>query len=301
MQSNIYKVQNNKDITRIELELTSSCNLKCPLCVRALTNISNENKYRNLEEIVAQLDSYPNLKYITIAGPISEPTTYPHLLDLICYINKRDIEISLYINGDTKNDLYYKKLGVLFHNKKGYVYFTICGSTQELHEKYRVGSKLNRVLSRLDILNKYSGNKGILTWIVFNYNEKDFLENYSHFSKKYNVEFFHTLPIDEHYQLKGKIHLPNKLKKLYENNIDRNDFENIVCPANASNYIQIRFDGIVDPCSLYRQFGEKHCWECSKKNISLLRNNKIFQCAEPETEISSRSVLLNYERHHKKK
>ena len=299
-QSSIYKVQPNADIERIELELTSACNLKCPLCVRAITNVPDENNYRPLEEIIAQLDSYPNLKFVTIAGPISEPTTYPKLLELIAYINKRNIEISLYINGDTRNDLYYKKLGTLFRNKTGHVYFTICGSTQELHGTYRVNSKLDRVLSRLEIVDKFSGGKGVLTWIVFNYNEQDFIENYPKFSERYNTEYFHTLPITEHHQLKSKIHLPDRLKALYEREIDRTDFNNIVCPANASNYIQIRHDGKIDPCSLYRQFGEAHCWECSNKNLTTLRTNKIFQCAEPETETSSRSVLLYYERHYEK-
>ena len=93
-----------------------------------------DNNYRPLDEVIAQLESYPNLEFLSIAGPISEPTSYPWLPELISYINTRDIEISLYINGDTRNDQYYRTLGVLFRNRKGYIYFTMCGSTQELHE-----------------------------------------------------------------------------------------------------------------------------------------------------------------------
>jgi len=298
----IYKVQPNDQITRIELELTSTCNLKCPLCIRSLDLMEiPKNDYRSLEDILAQLDKYTNLKFVTIAGAISEPTSHPQLLDIIKYLKIRDIEISLYINGDTRTDSYYIKLGVLFRNCKGNVYFTMCGSTQELHERYRVNSNLDRVLARLSIVNRYSGNKGILTWIVFNYNERDFEENYQKFKDKYRTEYFYTLPMDEHFKLGGNIRLPEKLHKIYMDRVDRDDFSNIKCPANKSNFVQITYDGKVNPCSLYRLYGEKHCFECSTKNLSVLRTNKIFNVAEPETEDSEIDLRLYYDRYDEKK
>ena len=290
--SSIYKVQPKEDIIRLELELTSFCNLKCPLCIREITNVTNKNIHRPLKEVIDQINEYPNLKYVTIAGAISEPTSYPDLFDLIIYLGKRDLELSLYINGDTRDDDYYTKLGALFRTVNGEVYFTICGSTQELHERYRVNSKLDRVLRRLDIVNKWSGNKGILTWIVFDYNEQDFLENYQQYREKYTTEYFYTLPMAEHFQLKSTIKLPDRLNKIYTKNIDRQDFDNIYCPANKNNFIQITFDGQVNPCSLYRLYGEQHCWECSEKNLATLRNNKIFNCAEPESETSEQPLRL---------
>ena len=302
MQSSIYKSQPNADIRRIELELTSTCNLKCPLCIRSLDIIDlPKNEYRTLEDILSHLNQYPNLEFVTIAGAVSEPTSHPNLLNIVKYLKARDIEISLYINGDTRTDSYYMKLGVLFRNCKGNVYFTMCGSTQELHEQYRVNSNLNRVLSRLDIVNRYSGNKGILTWIVFNYNEKDFEENYERFKVKYRTEYFYTLPMDEHFKLGGNIRLPEKLHKIYMDRIDRTDFSNIKCPANSSNFVQITYDGQVNPCSLYRLYGEKHCFECSTKNLSVLRSNKIFNVAEPETEDSEIDLRLYYDRYDEKK
>lgn len=295
MQSSIYKQQPDSEIKRLELELTSTCNLKCPLCIRSIVGAPEKNQYRPLEEIIQHLERYNNLQFVTIAGAIAEPTTYPHLLDVVKYLKKRDIEISLYINGDTRTDDYYKKLGVLFRGCKGHVYFTMCGSTQELHERYRVNSNLQRVLSRLDIINKYSGGKGILTWIVFNYNEEDFLQHYDEYKQKYNTEYFYTLPMDEHFQLKGTIRLPDRLHKVYNDNVDRSDF-NVVCPANKNGFIQITYDGKVHPCSLHRLYGESHCFECSSKNLAVLRSNKIFNVAEPESEDSEIDLRLYYER-----
>ena len=257
--------------------------------------LPEKNQYRPLEDIITQLDSYNNLEYITIAGAIAEPTSYPYLIELLTYLRKREIEISLYINGDTRSNAYYRKLGVVFHGCKGNVYFTMCGSTQELHAKYRINSQLDRVLERLDIVNRYSNNKGMLTWIVFNYNEQDFLDNYQHYKDKYRTEFFYTLPMAEHFKLETKIHLPERLQKVYTEQIDRLDFSNITCPANKSNFIQITYNGNVNPCSLYRLYGESHCFECSSKNLTVLRSNKIFNVAEPETEESEIGLRLYYD------
>jgi len=295
MQSSIYKVQPNEEVTRIELELTSTCNLKCPLCIRQIVGSSMDNIYRPLDEVIAQLESYPNLEYLTIAGPISEPTSYPWLPELITYVNKRNIEISLYINGDTRSDFYYRKLAVLFRNRPGYIYFTICGSTQELHQKYRVNSQLSRVIRRLGIVNRYSNNRGILTWIVFNYNEEDFLQNYQRFKEKYKTEFFYTLPMDEHFDLKGSIRLPERLHNIYMSGVDKTDYSSITCPANKTGFVQISHSGQVNPCTLYRLHGEQHCWECSQKNLAVLRNNKIFNVAEPEDEDSATNLRLYYD------
>lgn len=301
MPLSIYKPLANDAVIRLELELTSTCNLKCPLCIREIVGGWEKNQYRALGDIQHQLDQYSNLEYVTIAGAICEPTTFPELFDLLSYLRRRDIEISLYINGDTRNDLYYIKLGMLFRECRGNIYFTICGSTQELHERYRVNSVLSRVLSRLDIVNRYSNNKGILTWIVFNYNEADFLENYQKFKDKYRTEYFYSLPMDEHFQLKGNIRLPDRLAEIYNKRIDRNDFENITCPASKNGFIQVTYDGQVNPCSLYRLYGEKHCWECSSKNLAVLRSNKIFNVAEPESEDSEIDLRLYYERHNEEK
>lgn len=299
MLSSIYKQQRDDDIIRLELELTSTCNLKCPLCIRSIAGEPPKNLQRSLDEIIAHLDRYTNLKYVTIAGAVSEPTSHNDLFDIIKYLKKRDIEISLYINGDTRTDSYYRMLGVLFRNSNSNVYFTMCGSTQELHEQYRVNSNLERVLRRLEIVNRYSDNRGILTWIVFNYNEDDFLENYQHYKDKYRTEFFYTLPMSEHFKLESNIKLPERLSKLYTDKIDRTDFENVVCPANANNFVQITYDGNEHPCSLHRLYGEKHCFECSKKNLAVLRENKIFNVAEPESTDSEIGLRLYYDHQQK--
>ena len=282
-------ISNKDNITRIEIELTDTCNLNCVLCSREThPEFNTSEKYRGLKEIQDQLDQYKNLKYITIAGPRSEPTLYPHLFDLIKYLRDKDLEISLFINGDTKDNIYYGKLSLLFRTCKGSIYFTVCGSTQELHEKYRVGSSLEKVLEHFNIVHKLS-NKAVLTWIVFNYNEQDFKDNYKKFSR-YNTEYFYTLPVDEHFDLNTGINLPQELRKAY-NKIDKTE-SNIKCPAEAYNFALISSDGSVNPCSLYKNFKEEHCFECGNNNAKILRENKIYHIAECEDETSEQELRI---------
>lgn len=292
MQLHTYNELLQSDIVRLELELTSVCNLRCPLCIREVIDLPRTPVLRSYEEITNQLDSFSSLKYVTIAGAVSEPTTHPDLFKLLIYLKRREIEVSLYINGDTHTDDYYKRLGAMFHGSGSRVYFTICGSTQELHSRYRVNSQLDRVLRRLDIVNRFSGDRGVLTWIVFNYNEQDFNANYSEYQQRYDTEYFYTLPFDEHFVRNSTIRLPDRLRDAY-NQVDRTDFSNIVCPANDRKFVQITHSGQVVPCSLYRMFGTSHCFECSSKNMELLRRNKIFNIAEPESEDSELPMRLH--------
>ena len=39
-----------------------------------------------------------------LVGSMSEPTLYPHFLELIDYLKSRDIKIEICTNGDTRND-----------------------------------------------------------------------------------------------------------------------------------------------------------------------------------------------------
>jgi len=295
----VYNDLNNADIDRLEIGLTSTCNLKCPLCIRQINPdyTKTDTIFRDIEDIIEQIDSYPNLKFISIAGAISEPTLHPDLFKLIIYLKRRKIDISLFINGGTHDDLYYKKLGSVFNGAIGSIYFTICGSTQELHEKYRVNSNLDTVIRRLEIVQKYSSSAK-LTWILFEYNKEDYEKNYHKFTK-YDLESFNTLPMVEHFNLTDVpegIHLVNELHNIYKSEIIKTDFENISCPAINYKFQLVDFTGKTSPCILFNLYGDAHCYECSSLNAKTLRSNKIYKVAEPEDEYSGEQLRFESDR-----
>jgi hypothetical protein len=165
----------NKDyFEEIEMDLTGTCNLSCPLCTR---NYSHANhllikNVRPLDDIIKQLDSFPNLKRFFIAGAVSEPTMYKEFVPFIEYLNSRNITYELFTNGNTRTTKWWEQLGQIIPEHCICV-FTICGSTQQLHETYRVGSNLQQILDNASAFRKNNKNNDWMQHIRFEYNAKD--------------------------------------------------------------------------------------------------------------------------------
>ena len=86
-----------------------------------------------------------------LVGSMSEPTLYKDFIQLVQYLKSRKIKIEICTNGDTRNDDFWKQLGLSL-SMIDEVYFTICGSTQELHERYRKNTCLKNILHNASVL-----------------------------------------------------------------------------------------------------------------------------------------------------
>ena len=160
-------------IERLEIDLTAVCNAKCPLCARNYKHMNFVPKSRSLSEITSQLDEYENLKYIHLVGALSEPTLYRHFFDLCRYLVGRQVAIEICTNGDTHDESWWSELGGILTHRDS-VYFSVCGSTQELHETYRVNCSLQNLLDNARAFRE-SNKYGIdyIQHIKFEYNTKD--------------------------------------------------------------------------------------------------------------------------------
>jgi len=167
-------IMKKSDIEEIELDLTGQCNLQCPLCTRNYAHANHlvKKNIRPIDEIIAQLDEYTNLQRFFIAGAVSEPTMYKDFIKFIEYLNSRDIYYELFTNGNTHTPAWWEQLGRLIP-KKCMIAFTVCGSTQELHEKYRKGSSLQQILTHADAVRKAGVGNDWIQHIRFAYNAGD--------------------------------------------------------------------------------------------------------------------------------
>ena len=162
-------------IEEIEMDLTGSCNLHCPLCTRNYEHARHMlvKNIRPMSDIISQLDKFTGLKRFFIAGAISEPTLHPEFTRFIEYLNGRDIYFELFTNGNTHNKEWWNHMGELVP-EKCMTCFTICGSTQELHEKYRKGSNLQQILDNSDAYRQNNKHNDWLQHILFEYNKEDY-------------------------------------------------------------------------------------------------------------------------------
>lgn len=162
------------EIQEIEMDLTGVCNLSCPLCTRNYSHANHlvEKNVRTIDEIIKQLDQFTGLKRFFVAGVVSEPTMYKDFIRFIEYLNSRNIYYEIFTNGNTRDVEWWEKLGSIVP-ENCMCCFTVCGSNQELHEKYRVGSDLQQILDNAAAFRKNGKNNDWIQHIRFEYNAED--------------------------------------------------------------------------------------------------------------------------------
>lgn len=82
------------------IEPTTYCQITCPGCYRGIDKKDHKPKHENLEELKKQIDWFVkerNVQTISVAG--GEPLLYPHIFELIEYINSKRLRTMLYTNG----------------------------------------------------------------------------------------------------------------------------------------------------------------------------------------------------------
>lgn len=270
----------NKNIIEdIELELSGFCNAACPLCARNYKNFNEKYPilfHRSLTEIINQLNEFPNLTIIRLVGSISEPTLYNQFFNLIEYINSRNIDIEICTNGDTHDIIWWNRLARLL-KETDRIYFTICGSTQELHEIYRLGTNLKNILNHAAEVRRYK-SIDYAQCIKFEYNENDF----ESVEFKEMVEPFSHIYLTETY-LKQDSEIysnPTNLNLLYPPSKKKNSYSTIQalsnlkkmksvndysCKSIQNKSLQIDLYGNYYPCYLFLEQNKE--WDLNYKSI----------------------------------
>jgi len=292
------------EILEVELELTGLCNLHCPLCTRSYENGKHLAVYhtRPVEEWIAQLDEYPNLKNVCLAGVVSEPTLYKEFVPLVKYLVGRKLEIELYANGNTHNEQWWEELGHIFAPTDR-IYFTICGSTQELHAKYRVNSKLQQVLDHAAAFRKAGKCNDYVQHIRFKYNQED-LESpemqaiISQFSNKFLID---SLPYQERFNIIKKPtdiimidELRPKYKTIRDNALRRHKDGvkcNMRCKSFETKFISIDNYGNIHPCFLYRMYKKEPFDHTDYDKIHEFENDFCYECESLTTSMLERNGL----------
>lgn len=287
----------------IELELGSACNLDCPLCHRNWVDaqhLKNGVNQRPVEDIIAQLDEFTGLRTLTIAGLISEPTLYTDFFKLVEYATSRNVLFYIYTNGDThnKNREYWKKFGELC-NEKTLVYFTICGTTQELHEKYRVSSDLSNIFANHAAFKEGMRYKNdVLQYLKFEYNYKDYEDNIESIRKQFSRESsIESMAYRNRFELVNKkvdenISMRNDLSKKYSTitKISIERFKNKdACKMDCSSYerrfVSIDNTGKMFPCYLHRIYNRHMNWDFDYTDILKARYDFCYECEKFTSDI----------------
>ena len=292
------------DILEVELELTGTCNLDCPLCTRSYVNGQHlvKKNERSAKEIIAQLDEYPNLRMCCLAGIVSEPVLHTEFLVIIDYLVSRDIAIELYSNASLRTSGWWATLAQKL-SPRDKVFFTICGSTQEIHEKYRVGSSLEKILKNHEAF-KASCPYDIdyIQHIRFEYNKDDFESNemkkiIERFSHEANID---SLPYNERFgiikeknnnirMLEGLAKtyrtISDNAKRKYEESKKKKGGCQMLCKSLEERFVAIDQYGKLSPCFLYRIYNKEKEFSLNYNEINQFTYNFCYECEAVTTEL----------------
>jgi organic radical activating enzyme len=290
------------EVIDLEIETSTICQSNCPLCFRnykVFNKVYPKSIHRNLQDIIKQLETYKNLQWVRLVGSVSEPTLYNKFIPLVKYIKSRNIKIEICTNGDTNNPNWWQELGnELSLDDK--VYFTICGSTQELHEKYRKGTLLENILKNAKAL-RNAKNIDYAQCIRFDYNDKDFdskefKDLVQEFTNVYWTETFLKKDLDNYTNIENIDYFkpnPDKIKSylVIENLANKRIKKEKTCKALNDKSQIIDVYGNVYPCYLFMEAQEGKLWDgdyskilkgnydvckfCEKGIVKMLENSDL--------------------------
>lgn len=218
----------------IDIELTSFCNIKCPGCFRQVKKKKVENildkdflSFNQLKKWITS-KNFPNLTLLNFCGSIDEPTLHPELLDIVSHFNQFS-EINIATNGSTKTIKFWQKLG----EEKISVFFGLDGIDQKSIEKYRVGSRFDRIIKNWRAFIK-SGGKATWQFIAFDHNEH-LIDEAKKIAKNEGFENFRLIYSHRNENQESK-------KK------QRSEEKRIVCKYAEQDRIFISHTGVALPC-----------------------------------------------------
>ena len=167
---------------KIIYSLSNKCNLKCPTCFR--TNMEFIDTSYDIKMLKKEITKhiYSDLETILFSSILEEPFLYKDIFELLKYIRKiekipnKHIDIKIETNASLGTKEFWKETGKFCNDNDITLGFTICGSTQELHNHYRRGSKLEKMLDNIYSAIKYTDNY-LIYLLRFKYNNMD-INNY---------------------------------------------------------------------------------------------------------------------------
>ena len=133
-----------------------------------------------------------NIKTFHFSGKFGDPGMCKDLKEIVEYIiNSNDTStISINTNGSMRDEDFWFSLGLL-GKERIHIIFDVDGIDQKMHEFYRRGTNLKKVLSNLEATCQTLAKVSVLT-VMFKHNE-NYIEDIQNMCRKLGVKNFDTV------------------------------------------------------------------------------------------------------------
>lgn len=255
--------QKLEDVKKFEIELSSHCNARCPLCIRQVTGTDKERSgfhkgHITLEQIKKLVNQLPTPKQVVFyfGGVGGDPMMNPEVVDIFRYCVERLKGVYMDTNASLRSKDVWHQLGVITKlNENSSVTFSIDG-LQDTNHIYRIQTDWNKIMHNAKT---YISAGGIAEWkyIIFKHNEHQVNEA----EKLANVmgfrKFIKEPSVRHYFDNVGELS-PEPPSITQKENIRHNalkDAKKINCKVLEKNMMYITHDFKLLPCCYI------HSWE----------------------------------------
>jgi len=262
----------------LDMELSTFCNARCPQCSRTDEfNNLNKKEWLPLQQVsISKFKRWfskkdiPHIRNFHFSGTYGDPGMCKDLYEIVSYIidNSRTTTISINTNGSMRSTDFWWDIGAK-GQKRLKIIFDVDGIDQEMHEFYRRGTKLSKVLDNMRAVLETPARVSVLT-ILFKHNQ-EYLEQIQDMCRKMGVEIFDSVegnnfregPIYKFKDEQGQeLKLEQITRKDREQGLKRlsrrirdhrhaptiEEYTEIECVAAKQNNLKVHASGLVAPC-----------------------------------------------------
>ncbi|WP_022667354.1 radical SAM protein [Desulfospira joergensenii] len=251
-----------KQIKALNIEMSSSCNGKCPFCSRD----QKIRRYGNFRILLEDFKKLPEtlvrqLKWISFAGNFGDLSSNPDMVKIAAYIKglNRDVVLGGDTNGSMQSADWWASLGKFFRD--GTMEFAVDGLA-DTHAVHRRGTDYNKIVRNIKA---FAGAGGVAHWkfIVFRHNEHQIAEAEKE-AERIGCKRFFVIPSRDY---GGELQKPEKIEfqikrdifKTYDEKLSDSDTR-ATCKPISNGSLYLAADGTVHPCCF------AHCMYITEHN-----------------------------------
>ena len=268
--------QKLEDVKKFEIELSSHCNARCPLCIRQVTGTDKERVgfhkgHITLEQIKKLVNQLPTPKQVVFyfGGVGGDPMMNPEVVDIFRYCVERVRGVYMDTNASLRSKDVWHELGVITKlNENSSVTFSIDG-LQDTNHIYRIQTDWNKIMHNAKT---YISAGGIAEWkyIIFKHNEHQINEAEKLANEMGFRKFIKEPSVRHYFDNVGELspEPPSITKKENIRHHALRDAKKINCKVLEKNMMYITHDFKLLPCCYV------HSWELVNQAESYLDNFK---------------------------
>jgi MoaA/NifB/PqqE/SkfB family radical SAM enzyme len=289
------------DIRRVQIELTTRCNARCPMCMRNYRGMAFNSGYPvteltldNIKHILKPEFLNQLTRGIFFNGNLGDFSAARDGVEIVRYLVEQGTRVQINTNGSTHTPEWWAKLALPGVT----IGFALDGLTQSTHSLYRQDTDFDRIIENARAFIQ-AGGRAIWRFIPFDHNRHE-EQACKNLAKELGFDFFENIhegrdqgPVftrdgELSHWLGPEQNWPTDSKSMVENHITWFDHRtiktakdtpvlNMICQHKRLEEIYIAADGTVYPCCFLGFYPGQMTHPGNEQLIPLMKENNALE------------------------